>query len=204
MLKLCCETNLNNPMKRQALVASTLVALGVATGSLLAPQAASALDFTFSFGGAEGLIQNLIDNQINACDGTDSCVVKVINNGGNAAALGTYVWVDTPTYGGFTVSSGVINEARWRGAAPLSSLSFWDSCVFPGFVGCGAISGSPAAGVPFTGTIGPVAFAAVQSPSSSVPGPLPLFGATAAFGFSRKLRNRITFTRTTAPTRPAD
>jgi hypothetical protein len=59
MLKLCCETNFNNPMKRQALVASTLVALGVATGSLLAPQAASALDFTFSFGGAEVLIQNL-------------------------------------------------------------------------------------------------------------------------------------------------
>ena len=194
-------------MKRQALVTSTLVALGVATGSLLAPQAASALDFTFSFGGVEGLIQNLIDNQINACDGTDSCVVKVINNGGTAAALGTYVWVDTPTYGGFTVSSGVINEARWRGAAPLSSLSFNPSNPSSGGfcgIGCASIAGSPAAGVPFTGTIGPVAFAAVQSPSSPVPGPLPLFGAAAAFGFSRKLRNRIKVTRTTAPTRPAD
>ncbi|MEA5414695.1 hypothetical protein [Synechococcus sp. BA-132 BA5] len=29
------------------------------------------------------------------------------------------------------------------------------------------------------------------SPADSVPGPLPLFGAAAAFGFSRKLRKRI-------------
>lgn len=28
-------------------------------------------------------------------------------------------------------------------------------------------------------------------PAQSVPGPLPLFGAAAAFGYSRKLRNRI-------------
>jgi len=34
-------------MKNQSLAGSAIVALGVATGSLLAPQAASALDFTF-------------------------------------------------------------------------------------------------------------------------------------------------------------
>lgn len=48
-------------MKSQALAGSALVALGVATGSLLAPQAASALDFTsFSFGGVEGLISQVL------------------------------------------------------------------------------------------------------------------------------------------------
>ena len=30
-----------------------------------------------------------------------------------------------------------------------------------------------------------------SAPATSVPGPLPLFGAAAAFGFSRKLRKRI-------------
>ena len=34
----------------------------------------------------------------------------------------------------------------------------------------------------------------VASPSAAVPGPLPLFGAGAAFGFSRKLRRRISVT----------
>lgn len=75
-------------MKSQALAGSALVALGVATGSLLAPQAASALDFTFSFGGVEGLISGLEEGD-NACDGTDGCVVEVTNNGGTSAPLGT-------------------------------------------------------------------------------------------------------------------
>ena len=34
-----------------------------------------------------------------------------------------------------------------------------------------------------------------SSPAASVPGPLPLFGAAAAFGFSRKLRKRIQVAR---------
>jgi MYXO-CTERM domain-containing protein len=39
-----------------------------------------------------------------------------------------------------------------------------------------------------------------QSPSSSsVPGPLPLFGAAAAFGWSRRLRSRITVHRPDLP-----
>jgi hypothetical protein len=30
-----------------------------------------------------------------------------------------------------------------------------------------------------------------NAPTPAVPGPLPIFGAAAAFGFSRKVRNRI-------------
>ncbi len=37
-----------------------------------------------------------------------------------------------------------------------------------------------------------------SSPAASVPGPLPLFGAAAAFGFSRKLRKRIQESRVSA------
>ena len=80
---------------------SALVALGVVTGSLLAPQAASALDFNFSFGGVEGLITGLVEGS-NSCDGLSGCVVSVQNDGGTGASLGQYNRAD----GGFLVSSG--------------------------------------------------------------------------------------------------
>jgi hypothetical protein len=198
-------------MNNQAIVSSALVALGVATGSLLAPQAASALDFNFSFGGVTGLIQNLIDNQINACDGTDACVVSV----SAGAPTGVYS-PRSPGPGfvtGFSVINGQINyggigvNSAWVGSSPdsLSYISFF-SFGFgnnQGFVGdydfaspgcqSGCLSNTNNYGVSFT----------PATSSQSVPGPLPLFGAAAAFGLSRKLRNRIKVTRTTAPTRPA-
>jgi hypothetical protein len=31
----------------------------------------------------------------------------------------------------------------------------------------------------------------INAPTPAVPGPLPIFGAAAAFGFSRKVRNRL-------------
>ena len=53
----------------------------------------------------------------------------------------------------------------------------------------------------FTGTLDGISGGGVQqitstyvlvdAPTSAVPGPLPIFGAAAAFGFSRKVRNRI-------------
>jgi hypothetical protein len=48
----------------------------------------------------------------------------------------------------------------------------------------GGLSGSGAQQVTST-------YAIVDAPTSAVPGPLPIFGAAAAFGFSRKVRNRI-------------
>jgi len=183
------------------------LALGVvATGSLLAPQAASALDFTFSFEGVTGLIQNLVDNQINACNGTDSCVVEV-TGGLPAAGLGTYTY----TYGtGFTVSGGVIQEGWdldfpfWTGVRVRDSASaeidaaseefdFFGSAEIDiiGSVGTFSVYMDALGQELWYGSRGPVSFAAFQAPSSSVPGPLPLFGAAAAFGLSRKLRKRI-------------
>jgi hypothetical protein len=47
-------------VKQAALRACIAAALAVSTASLLAPQAASALDFTFSFAGVSGLIENLV------------------------------------------------------------------------------------------------------------------------------------------------
>ena len=107
----------------QALIRSALVTLGVAAGSLLAPQAASALEFTFSFGSfgdrfdffVSGLIENLAEGQ-NTCDGTTSCVVKVTNNGGMIGAeVGPY---ERFLGGGFVVTSGVMSFADWVGSRP--------------------------------------------------------------------------------------
>jgi len=44
-----------------------------------------------------------------------------------------------------------------------------------------------------------VVIGAPPSPSTAVPGPLPLFGAAAAFGWSRRLRKRITAPLITPP-----
>ncbi len=182
-------------LKPAALRACIAAALAVSTASLLAPQAASALDFNFSFAGVSGLIENLAEGP-NTCDATSSCVVKVTNNGGTGAATGTYLsqlgfqfnvqggelvsWIGNGTADGWPAPGG----SRLDLGGP-SSLAF-GVCSDP-------------RDCPST-VSGPVTF----SPASSVPGPLPLFGAAAAFGFSRKLRNRIKVTRTTAPTRPAD
>jgi hypothetical protein len=38
---------------------------------------------------------------------------------------------------------------------------------------------------------------------SAVPGPLPLFGAAAAFGYSRRLRRRVSLNRSTSPSAPS-
>lgn len=97
-------------MKKQAVVGSALAMIGVAAGSLLAPQAASALDFTFSFeeyygGGVTGLIEGLSEG-INACLPTDSCRITVTNNGGNGAPVGpsqTYLAIHVDEAAGFQV-----------------------------------------------------------------------------------------------------
>jgi hypothetical protein len=209
-------------MKSHAFAGSALIAHGVATSSLLAPQSASALDFTFSFGGVggvQGIIEGLVTGA-NLCDSSQpACVVKVTNSGGTGAPAGPYIKVTSPARPGFTVSAGgQIASADWIGTvtginAPgeqlLSLFLGPNPCGGPtpicqvGFVGGGDLgnSGDPQAGYFKEGT--DLKFDAVKPPASSVPGPLPLFGAAAAFGYSRKLRKRIKSIRTSASTRPA-
>ena len=241
---------------RPAALGASIAALAVSTGSWLAPQAASALDFTFSFAGVTGLIENLVEGQNicnNAAPNSPACFVKVTNSGRPSSGrprpsgVGTYRWYDfvPEEVGNFTVlrsgGSFFLVSARWRGNCDASlncdpgtnefgdfydsNLLFCDPTPGYGFLGCDQPPFGPSVyptGIqsfcisapvvcetdqsePDGPSGGPVAFAAVQPStpsSSSVPGPLPLLGA-AAFSFSRKLRNRIKVTRTTAPTRPA-
>jgi hypothetical protein len=129
----------------------------------------------------------------------------VLNNGGTGSPLGPWLYLSGR---GFTVSNGSIIGAFWNGNAlngeflyVLSFNSFLTSNGDRRYVGSLQWDGQ------YVG--GPLTVIAEEQPQpgpisgSSVPGPLPLFGAAAAFGFSRKLRNRIKVTRTTAPTPPA-
>ena len=183
-------------MKSLALAGSALVALGVATGSLLAPQAASALDFTFSFGGVEGLITGLVDDDLNQCDHPSTCTVTVSVN--TSPGQGTYEPIMVG--GGFLwLSGGQLVSADWQGLLPAVPNYF--NLIFLNLVGRLSYIDATA-GVVVVGQ-NVVTFTPSSPPGSPVPGPLPFLGAAASFGFSRKLRNRIKVTRTTALTRPA-
>ena len=84
---------------------------------------------------------------------------------------------DPTAFGGVGVINQLIYNSSHDGACP----------------GCTAIFGAGKAGIG-PGYGGPQAGWAQATPYTSpaaVPGPLPLFGAAAAFGFSRKLRKRI-------------
>ncbi|MCT0208012.1 hypothetical protein [Synechococcus sp. CS-1332] len=154
---------------------------------MLAPQAASALSFNFSFGGVTGLITGLAEGS-NFCDGT-VCIVSVQNVGG---AIGT----PTGPYSGnglFQVqtSGGAANIvlANWNGRSGNGSLEFFDGSR-------GRLSTNSE---PFLQDDGVATFTPAPS---AVPGPLPVLGAAAAFGYSRKLRKRVKNSSKTGSTGP--
>ena len=207
---------MSNMMNKHAYIASGLVTLGVATGSLLAPQTASALDLKFFFdtpgstgGSVEGLITGLVDNTVNQVAGV---AVSVSNNGGTPAQTGFYT-VDFFAYTGnpnrsrgFTVSNGqIVNDKpldgsfTWFAVRTLDGSFTWNPGDAPFSVlwffndGIASLGMHDAGGCPhLTPTIqcksGRPVYTLVNA---SVPGPLPLFGVAAAFGYSRKLRKRI-------------
>jgi len=185
------------------------LAIGVVvTGSLLAPQEASAVDFTFTFFEVTGLIENLVEGQNtcnNAAPNSPACFVTVTNSGGSSAGVGIYTHdVGVANFiVGRSGGSFIMKSADWEGRNnPINNgrLIFCEPGVFR--QACPNPMTSQPLGILESANNDPndrpqqilVKFAAVQPPtpsSTSVPGPLPLFGAAAAFGFSRKLRNRI-------------
>ena len=103
---------------------------------------------------------------------------------GHTASLNTAVFA--PTNGKFTVAG--VNSAQGV---------MTNSVVNPGSI----LYGTPLSPDTFTATLDSISGGAVQvvnstyssvmAPMTAVPGPLPILGAGAAFGFSRKLRRRI-------------
>jgi len=180
--------------------------LGVVAASLLAPQPVSAalLDFTFEFSdiinpslSVSGIIRGLEEGKTTAPE-----FVEVTSS--SIGGIGEYLRTSGR---GFAVMNGQITRIpfespTFRGSRGIG-LDYLDFFEFPA-VGTSAtlfINGGPPFGeyvsvcedplLPLN-CRGTVTFLPlVPVPSTSVPGPLPVLGAAAAFGFSRKLRNRI-------------
>lgn len=191
----------------QALVGPALVTLGVAAGLLLAPQAASALDFTFSFGrdtgyfgGVTGLIRGLVDGQTKAPTTITVTNPTDPNDGGGTYGFGSGE--------GFTLEGDVITVSQWRGSLDANYDLIFDGQMAIlrryNFLVAGKPTYSPVCVIQRV----PGDLSAPQSDGSStgcsagVPGPLPIFGAAAAFGYSRKLRKRIKTSDTTVSATP--
>lgn len=171
-------------MNNQVLFGSALVALGVATGSLLAPQAASALDFNFSFGGVTGLITGLAEGS-NPCGLNSGCLVSVLDAGISGAPTGLYPAFTGPSGVGFSVTGGTVVSSDWIGIQAESDRPV------PLFSLLGLVGGEGSLSRVGERESGPLTFTSASAPPSAVPGPLPVLGAAAAFGYTRKLRKRI-------------
>jgi hypothetical protein len=229
-------------MKNQAVVGSALAMIGVAAGSLLAPQAASALDFTFSFeeyygGGVTGLIEGLSEGT-NACLTTDSCRITVTNNGGNGAPVGPsqpYLGIDIDEAAGFQVVAPaggnpyiLQTSASWPppkgmiwygsnnlyadifhnfklafipGYDQASNTYYTAGCLLHADTECGR-EGNPYENQLNLATQFTYVSGSAPGGGTDVPGPIPLFGAAAAFGYSRRLRRRIKATSNNVTTAP--
>lgn len=171
-------------------------AAGIAVGglcaatSILLPARVSALDFDFLIRdlGVSGYIQGLSETSGLAYSQPTRVVLQTA--GSTQAPLGEYgrenldpCFNATNCFIGnnaFIVSDGAITAYNWRG---LSS----DNAFVLDFFFLGAALYEPDDD-PALRDYRRVEFS-LRSPS--VPGPLPLLGVGAAFGFSRKLRNRL-------------
>jgi hypothetical protein len=113
---------------------------------------------------------------------------------GNSDADGTPLFTNTQAL----LSSGVgftatATSAGFQTTTPGTNYWFADYVPVPNSTSFSPSSSS----VPQAVTILP-------NPPTSVPAPLPIFGAAAAFGYSRKLRKRIIDSRNTVTTAPFD
>jgi len=164
--------------------------------------AASALSFNFSFASSgdpsdpsspitpatvTGIVAGLFDN----LNDQKSGLSLTITSSTNTVSGGWDVFTTDFIGNGFDVSGGQITGVNiaFINTSGTQTLALGNQGVlFPelfdldeGIGNYGADNSSANA----------VVFTPVSSPAAPVPGPLPLFGAAAAFGWSRQLRRRI-------------
>jgi len=156
-----------------------LTLVGATLATCLSAGAASALDFTFSFSGdgsVTGLIQGLVDNTNDQSYGLTATITS-------ASYVPTWGWpvfanIDS---GGINVSGGLVTSSAisFSDVISGSSLQLYTAATsslsdFDFFLYGDNLVFSPVS----------------PPPSTATPGPLPLFGAAAALGWSRRLRRR--------------
>jgi len=189
-LKPSCPAGAKRLLGRAAVGAALMV-------SCLHAGAASALSFNFSFTGlgqptdpatVTGVVSGLVDNASNQKSGLTLTITSATNTpsgGWNSFTDPNYISGD-----GFDVSGGVVTgvdifyDNRGQQLLLGNQNNHWVDLIdlAPNIYNTDFDSSSSNS-LLFTPVGGP--------PPASVPGPLPLFGAGAAFGWSRRLRRKI-------------
>lgn len=172
-----------------------VVVVGATLAATLNAGLASALDFTFTFSGqgyptdpgtVTGIISRLVDNLDNQTTGITATILSATNGPSGGGTWGPFTDANYRGGTGFDVSGGAITG--------VDILWYKNSSTFPFLLQLGNTNGYPPV-LQDEGFL--VSFTVDQNSSSQnslrfalVPGPLPLFGAAAAFGWSRRLRRR--------------
>jgi hypothetical protein len=182
---------------------------------LITAPPAHALKFNWSFDVTEsndgsgpalgtGSVTGTIDGLVEGDNDGSAVTIQVISSpGGNLLGGGWNLQSFGPgvvAQKGFNVSGGVVTlaSAGFERNGYNEQLFFGDSLAGNFFPELGRASPYQ----DYRNVGGAVVYTRIDDPVST-PGPLPLFGVAAAFGFSRKLRNRIKVTRTTVLSRAA-
>ena len=106
------------------------------------------------------------------------------NSGSSVSAISTILGVEFGISSSYISGSPIVSASTFAGET-LASLGF---TINSGLLGSWTLNGT---GDTIQAFLGP--------PTAAVPGPLPLFGAAAAFGWSRRLHKRIAAPLSTPP-----
>ena len=205
---------------RSALAAIPATLVLVAAGSWRQP-AQAVLTYNIFENGGDVVVQTSGSLNLPTSTGTRDCV----NNGvlwSEYAVVCTGNAAESPSYSvtgeqSFTSAGDVVNQIASSAAGittnldGFSSLFAIDSSYVSGspIISSSTYSSTTLSALGFTATSGLIGtwtlagtgdtINIVIGPPAEVPGPLPLLGAGAAFGFSRRLRRRISASQATLP-----
>ena len=147
---------------------------------------------------ANGAIRS---SQALLCTGTDPGLVNVLGISGPALFNGTVdIFPASSVTGMFTILFGVGNglglDSSYISNAPIASTATFSGTTLANL---GFTTSGPIGTWTLNGTSETIQVILGSPAASAVPGPLPLLGAGAAFGWSRRMRKRIASPLITPP-----
>jgi hypothetical protein len=159
--------------------------------------AASALSFNFSFTGVgnpaspatvTGVVSGLVDNASSQFTGLTLTIASATNS--PAGGWNSFTDADYFTGNGFDVFGGVVTGVDIGYSNSANQILFLGNqgLVSPDLLDTDTNNENYDM---FSTSTNSLLFTPLGPPPAAVPGPLPLFGAGAAFGWSRRLRRRI-------------